>query len=212
MMGWMAPLRHRHAAGRWELNNGGEYYAAGVGTAIVGFRANGALIDDPIRSREDADSQHVRDKIWDWYKSDFLTRLAPGGWVILIQTRWHEDDLAGRIIAEMEGGGERWDIVSLPAEAEAGDLLGREPGQWLWDDAYGYGDFLRHEKATQPPRNWSALYQQCPAPETGDYFKARAFSSSYAILLSFPKTSLDTRAFAVLLRWLRGGGTFAFVA
>src|SRR5260221_9130931 len=72
-----------HAAGRWELDNGGEYYAAGVGAAIIGFRANGALIDDPIRSREDADSQHVRDKIWDWYKSDLLTRLAPGGWVIL---------------------------------------------------------------------------------------------------------------------------------
>jgi hypothetical protein len=80
-----------YAAGRWELDNGGEYYAAGVGTAIIGFRAHGALIDDPIRSREDADSQHVRDKIWDWYKSDLLTRLAPGGWVILIQTRWHEE-------------------------------------------------------------------------------------------------------------------------
>jgi hypothetical protein len=100
-----------------------------------------------------------------------LTRLRPGGWVILIQTRWHEDDLAGRIIAEMESGGEQWDIVSLPAEAEAGDLLGRRPGQWLWDDDYGYGDFLRHEKATQPPRNWSALYQQRPAPESGNYFK-----------------------------------------
>jgi predicted phage terminase large subunit-like protein len=75
----------------------------------------------------------------------------------------------------MESGGERWDIVSLPAEAEAGDLLGREPGQWLWDDAYGYGDFLRHEKATQLPRNWSALYQQRPAPDTGDYFKAEWF-------------------------------------
>jgi predicted phage terminase large subunit-like protein len=154
------------------LRAGGEYYAAGVGTAIIGFRAHGALIDDPIRSREDADSPHIRDKIWDWYKSDLLTRLTPGGWVILIQTRWHEDDLAGRIIADMERGGERWDIVSLPAEAEAGDLLGREPGQWLWDDAYGYAGFLRHEKATQLPRNWSALYQQRPAPETGDFFKA----------------------------------------
>jgi len=164
-----------HAAGRWELENGGEYYAAGVGAAIAGFRADGALIDDPIRSREDADSAHVRAKIFDWYKSDLLTRLAPGGWVILIQTRWHEDDLAGRIIAEMERGGERWDIVSLPAEAEAGDLLGREPGQWLWDDAYGYGEVLRREKATQLPRNWSALYQQRPAPETGDYFREEWF-------------------------------------
>ena len=86
-----------------------------------------------------------------------------------------EDDLAGRIVAEMERGGEPWEIVSLPAEAEAGDLLGRTPGQWLWDDAYGYAGFLRHEKATQLPRNWSALYQQRPAPETGDYFKDEWF-------------------------------------
>jgi predicted phage terminase large subunit-like protein len=164
-----------HAAGRWELENGGEYYAAGVGTAIAGFRADGALIDDPIRSREDADSERIRDKTWDWYKSDLLTRLRPGGWVILIQTRWHEDDLAGRVIAEMERGGEQWEIVSLPGEAEAGDLLGRKPGEWLWDDDYGYAAFLRHEKATQIPRNWSALYQQRPAPETGDYFKAEWF-------------------------------------
>jgi predicted phage terminase large subunit-like protein len=159
------------AAGRWELDNGGEYYAAGVGAAIVGFRADGAVIDDPIRSREDADSDGMRDKIWDWYKSDLLTRLRPGGFVILIQTRWHEDDLAGRIIAGMARGGEAWDIVSLPAEAEPGDLLGRAPGEWLWDDAYGYAGFLRQENATQLPRNWSALYQQRPAPETGDYFK-----------------------------------------
>src|SRR6516165_11277791 len=64
-----------HAAGRWELASGGEYYAAGVGTAIIGFRAHGALVDDPIRSREDADSPHVRDKIWDWYKSGHLEKF-----------------------------------------------------------------------------------------------------------------------------------------
>jgi hypothetical protein len=77
------------AAGRWELDNGGEYHAAGVGAAITGFRADGVVIDDPIRSREDADSEGMRDKIWDWYKSDLLTRLRRGGFVILIQTRWH---------------------------------------------------------------------------------------------------------------------------
>jgi hypothetical protein len=102
-----APLRDSHAAGRWEVDNGGEYYAAGVGTGIAGFRADGAVIDDPVRSREDADSERVRDKTWDWYKSDLLTRLRPGGWVILIQTRWHEDDLAGRIFA-----GRSWERCS----------------------------------------------------------------------------------------------------
>jgi predicted phage terminase large subunit-like protein len=166
-------LADNYAAGRWELESRGEYYAAGVGSAIVGFRADGVVIDDPIRSREDADSQLIRDKIWDWYKSDLLTRLRPGGWIVLIQTRWHEDDLAGRILADMERGGEPWEIISLPAEAEVGDPLGRQPGEWLWDydDEYAYGANLRREKATQLPRNWSALYQQRPAPETGDYFK-----------------------------------------
>ena len=167
-----------HAAGRWELVDGSEYYAAGVGTGIAGFRADGIVIDDPVRSREDAESERVRDRTWDWYKSDLLTRLRPGGWVILIQTRWHEDDLAGRILAEAQRGQEAWEIVSLPAEAEGDDPLGRQPGEWLWDDDYGYASFLRHEKATQLPRNWSALYQQRPAPETGTYFNADWFRTS----------------------------------
>jgi predicted phage terminase large subunit-like protein len=160
------------AAGRWALASGGEYYAAGVGTGITGFRADGAIIDDPIRSREDADSETVRERTWEWYKSDLLTRLRPGGFVVLIQTRWHEDDLAGRVLEEMaKGSGDRWSVLSLPAEAEENDPLGRAPGEWLWDDAYGYAKFLAREKATQIPRNWSALYQQRPTPETGDYFK-----------------------------------------
>src|SRR6185312_6278773 len=160
------------AAGRWALKQGGEYYAAGFGVGIAGFRADLAIIDDPIRSREDADSETIRDKVWDWYKSDLSTRLKPGGRLIVIQTRWHEDDLAGRLLEEMQRGGDHWDVVSLPAEAEYGDLLGRKPGEWLWDDAYGYASFLKHEKATQLPRNWTALYQQRPSPETGDFFHA----------------------------------------
>lgn len=160
------------AAGRWALNERGEYYAAGVGVGIAGFRADLAIIDDPIRSRQDADSEPVREKIWEWYKGDLTPRMKPNGRIVLIQTRWHEDDLAGRLLAEMECGGDHWEVISLPAQAEANDPLGRQVGEMLWDDAYGYGAFLRHEKASQPPRNWSALYQQRPSPETGDYFKA----------------------------------------
>src|SRR4029077_17477236 len=96
------------AAGRWALANGGEYYAAGVGVAIAGFRADLAIIDDPIRSREGGDSALLRDKIWDWYRSDLMTRLRPGGRIVLIQTRWHEEDLAGRILAEAVCGGDQW--------------------------------------------------------------------------------------------------------
>lgn len=156
------------AAGRWALTSGGEYYAAGVGTGIAGFRANIGLIDDPIRSRQDADSELIRDRIWDWYINDFSTRLVPGARQVLIQTRWHEDDLAGRALQHDD-----WHVISLPAEAEEKDPLGRKPGEWLWSDGdYGYGDQLAELKRKTPARTWSALYQQRPAPEEGDYFQA----------------------------------------
>lgn len=86
-------------------------------------------------------------------------------------TRWHEDDLAGRILEDAKRTGRTWRVISLPAVAEADDLLGRQPGEYLWDDAYGYGQTLRDAEREQTPRNWSALFQQRPAPETGDYFK-----------------------------------------
>jgi len=159
------------AAGRWSVSQGGEYYAAGCGVGIAGFRADLAIIDDPVRSREDADSETIRDKLWEWFNSDLATRMKPGGRQVLIQTRWHEDDLAGRLLEAQANGVARWEVLNLPAEAEDNDALGRKPGEFLWDDNYGYGNFLRHEKQTQTPRNWNALYQQRPAPETGDYFK-----------------------------------------
>lgn len=156
------------AAGRWALTSGAEYYAAGVGTGIAGFRAKLGLIDDPIRSRQDADSELIRDRIWDWYINDFRTRLVPGAAEILIQTRWHEDDLAGRALQHGD-----WKVVSLPAIAEENDQLGREPGQPLWADGdYGYGDQIQEIRRNTPARTWSALYQQRPAPEEGDYFRS----------------------------------------
>lgn len=156
------------AAGRWALQGGAEYYSAGVGTGIAGFRAKVGIIDDPIRSRQDADSELIRDRIWDWYINDFRTRLVPGSRELLIQTRWHEDDLAGRALNHS-----KWHTINLPAEAEGNDPLGRQPGEWLWSDGdYGYGEQLAELKKNTPARTWSALYQQRPAPEDGDYFKA----------------------------------------
>ncbi len=156
------------AAHRWATTKGAEYYAAGVGTGIAGFRAKYGIIDDPIRSRQDADSELIRDRIWDWYINDFRTRLVPGARQVLIQTRWHEDDLAGRALNH-----EPWVVVSLPAIAEEDDPLNRAPGSPLWmDDEYGYGQQLLDIRAKTPPRTWSALYQQRPAPEEGDYFKS----------------------------------------
>jgi predicted phage terminase large subunit-like protein len=160
------------AAGRWELTSGGSYVAAGVGQAILGYRADLCIIDDPLRSREDAASEVVRRSTWEWYSSDLKTRLKPGGRIVLISTRWHEDDIAGRIQAEMDKGGERWEQLILPAIAEENDPLGRKPGEFLWsDDSYGYDTFLQREHASQPPWAWASLYQQRPAPESGDYFK-----------------------------------------
>jgi predicted phage terminase large subunit-like protein len=159
------------AAGRWQMDNGSEYFAAGVGTGIAGFRADLAVIDDPLRSRDDADSELIRDRQWEWFKGDLSPRMKPGARIVLIQTRWHEDDLAGRILEEAQRTGRIWRVISLPAVADANDLLGRQPGEYLWDDGYGYGQTLRDAEREQTPRNWSALYQQRPAPETGDYFK-----------------------------------------
>lgn len=155
------------AAGRWETSAGGEYFAAGVGGSVTGRRADLAIIDDPIRSREDADSQTIRDKQWDWWRFDLQTRLKPGAGVILIQTRWHDDDLAGRILSEEA---DRWRIVKLPMEATANDdPLGRALGEPLWPE--WFNDAMRAD-AKRDARVWSALYQQEPTPEEGDYFKA----------------------------------------
>src|SRR5579864_4659698 len=126
------------SADRWVLTSGAEYYAAGVGTGIAGFRAKLGLIDDPIRSRQDADSELIRDRIWDWYINDFRTRLVPGAAKSLIQPRWSEDDLAGRALQH-----EDWKVICLPALAEKDDPLDRAIGEPLWDDDdYGYGQQL----------------------------------------------------------------------
>jgi predicted phage terminase large subunit-like protein len=167
------------AAGRWGLVQGGEYFAVGVGGSVTGRRADGAIIDDPIRSREDADSETIRNKTWEWFRSDLRTRLKPGAFIILIQTRWHEDDLSGRILPNNYGGesgliaakdGEMWEVINFPAIADENDVLGREPGEALWPGWFS-AEMLQQERISQGERNWSALFQQRPTPETGDYFQ-----------------------------------------
>ena len=165
------PDEDNQAAGRWATKEGGEYLAAGARIGIAGFRALFGVIDDPLRSREDAESLVVRDRLWEWYLYDFRPRLIPGARQLLIQTRWHEDDLAGRALNHQP-----WEVISLPAEAKVNDPLNRAPGEFLWSDGdYGYGDQLAELKSTTPPRVWSALYQQEPTPDEGDYFKVDWF-------------------------------------
>ncbi len=111
---------NRFAVEEWETAAGGSVKAVGVGAGITGFGGDLIIIDDPIKSRAVANSVNLRDKTWDWYKDDIYTRLEPDAAVILIQTRWHDDDLAGRLLKEMDEGGDQWEVVMLPALAEGG--------------------------------------------------------------------------------------------
>jgi predicted phage terminase large subunit-like protein len=147
-----------HAAARLNTNRGGAYVAAGVGTAVTGRGADIALIDDPFKDREEADSERRRDLVWDWYRSTLFTRLMPGGAIVLIQTRWHEDDLAGRLLATETD----WDVLELPALDS--------DGRALWPEWYDERA-LERIKATIGPREWSALYQQRPQPDEGTFFQ-----------------------------------------
>lgn len=179
------------AAGEWETVEGGEYKAAGVGAGITGRRADLGLIDDPVKSRKEADSPTYRQNAWDWYLADFRTRLKPGGAVVIIQTRWHEDDLSGRILPkdyDFRSGwvtardGERWFVLNFPAICESvDDLTGRQIGEALWP---GYIDLamLEQLKKTQGSRNWDALYQQRPRPGEGGIFKEAWLRNRYGAI------------------------------
>lgn len=160
----------REAEELWDTDAGGQYRAAGAGGTITGLRADLAVIDDPIKGREEADSETRRERVWQWYQDDLQTRLKPGAAIVLVQTRWHEDDLAGRLLAHEPGA---WRTLVVPMVAESpDDPLGRAPGEYLWaDDAYGYAADIRDRRARILTRTWSALYQQRPAPESGDFFK-----------------------------------------
>ena len=153
-------------AQRFNTTAGGVYYAVGAGGAVTGRGANLLLIDDPLKSREEADSKLIRDKLWDWYASTAYTRLMPNGAVILIQTRWHADDLAGRLL----NGHEHWDVLNLPALAEPNDALGRNVGGALWPEQYSV-DALQNIRSTIGEREFVALYQQRPSALEGAMFK-----------------------------------------
>lgn len=161
------------AKGRWHTSEGGVYYAVGVNGPITGRGAHVALIDDPVKNRQDADSEVIRDSAWKWYTSTLRTRLMPGGAIILVMTRWHEDDLAGRLLSAQEKGGEEWTVISLPA------IDGN--GKALWPAWYPVDELRKIERAVGP-RDWLALYQQQPTAEDGDFFRREWFRDRYSEL------------------------------
>jgi predicted phage terminase large subunit-like protein len=153
------------AAHRFATTTGAEYYATGVRGPITGRRADLILVDDPVKSQAEADSPAARDQLWNWFRSDLVTRLKPGGRIVLVMTRWHPDDLGGRI-AE---GADPWRILRLPALAEPGDLLGREPGAPLWPEWEDAAAIAR-KRALLGERSFAALFQQDPRPRLGRLF------------------------------------------
>lgn len=166
------------AADEFGLTNGSEYIACGILGGVTGNRAHGIVIDDPIKGREQADSATIRTKTFEAYEDDLLTRLIPGGWVVIINTRWHEDDLCGRILPPDWSGesgdivcrdGNTWRVLCLQAECATNtDPLDREPGEMLWPewfDAKHWAQFRLNR------RTWSSLYQQRPAPDDGILFR-----------------------------------------
>lgn len=168
----VALTKDRRSAEEWETREGGGVRAVGVGAGVTGFGAKLIIIDDPVKNRAQAESETYRENTWDWFNDDIYTRLEPDAAIILIQTRWHEDDLAGRLIKESETGGEQWEIVKLAALADehADDPLGRSPGDALCPERYDRAALLRI-RSKLGSYSFSALYQQEPVPTGGGLFK-----------------------------------------
>ena len=160
------------AANRWSTSIGGGMVTAGVGGAITGRGADLLIIDDPIKNAEEAASDTVRRKIWDWWQSTAFTRLEPGASVLVIMTRWHESDLAGKLIKDDVAEG--WDVINFPALAEGSDELGRMEGEALWPIRYPTARLQRIQRAVGS-YFWSAMYQQRPTPYGGGMLKRSWF-------------------------------------
>jgi len=155
------------AVNRWSTTDGGTLVATGIGGGLTGFGGDALLIDDPVRDRDAADSLAVRESTWTWYQEVARTRLSARGVQGIWQTRWHDDDLAGRILNSK--GAKHWTLLVLPAIAEEADALGRAVGEILWPDGPKLPSVEDGEISS---RGFAALYQQRPAPAEGHLFKA----------------------------------------
>jgi predicted phage terminase large subunit-like protein len=167
------------AAARWEVaGHEGGMTTAGVGGPITGKGADLLILDDLIKNAEEANSEVHRENIWEWLQSTAMTRLEPGGAVAFLMTRWHEDDPPGRLLAQMEAGGERWEVLNLPALAEEGDPLGRPVGAALWPERYD-AEALGRIRRTIGDYHFESLYQGRPVPRKGGMFEADWFKDPW---------------------------------
>ena len=175
------------AAHDWSLTNTSEYMAAGILAGITGNRANGAIVDDAIAGREEAESPTIRAKTWEAFKDDVESRLLPGGWIIVINTRWHQDDVCGQILPDEYDGasgyvrckdGRDWYVLNIPAKAERDDdPIGRKPGEYLWPEWFPleHWQALEYDPTPLGQRRWASLYQGRPTGMVGaDFNRADA--------------------------------------
>ena len=202
------------AANRWDIEgHEGGMITAGVNGPITGKGADIGIIDDPVKNDQEAMSVTYQERAYEWYKSTFRTRIQRDGAIILIMTRWHENDLAGKLLAAQEEDGEKWEVVSLPAMAEDDDPLGRELGQPLCPGLFTK-DALESIKKSVGSYWWASLYQQRPSPAEGGIFKRnwwqyyrRAPDRLDEIIQSWDMTFKDTKTadFVVGQVWGRKG-------
>lgn len=168
----------RAAADEWQTTAGGGMVCVGRDGALTGRRANVLIVDDPFKNDEEANSPTIREKVWRFFLSAAYTRLTPDGIIVIVMTRWHEDDLVGRLKREQDRGGEKWEQVNLRAVAREGerDELGRKPGEPLWPERWPLPALQRIKRAIGS-YFWGALYDQDPKPPEGTYFKRSWFKT-----------------------------------
>lgn len=161
------------AVDRWKVHHHrGFVVAAGVGGPITGHGAGLGIIDDPVQSWAQAQSETFRDSVWEWFRGTFRTRIWEGGSIVLIMTRWHQDDLAGRILSEQR---EQWKVLHFPAvcDDEVHDVLGRKEGEPLSPTRFSKLE-LDAIRADVGPSVWTAEYQGRPAPPEGSFFQVES--------------------------------------
>lgn len=158
----------------------GAYRAAGVGGGITGMGADIGVIDDPVKDASEANSKTYRDNVWEWYTTTFYTRLSPKSGILLCMTRWHEDDLAGRLLkAAEDGDGDQWQVIDYPAIAEK-DEKHRKEGEALHPERFPLSRLVKIMRAIGS-RAWNALYQGRPTSKTGGVFLTDRFITVDAI-------------------------------
>jgi len=156
-------IPERQAAHEWGTREGGSYYAVGIGGGLTGRGYNVGIIDEPVKDEEEAASQTIRDKVWDWYQKVFRTRAEPGAAIIIVMTRWHQDDLVGRLLKQQaeDPNADHWKVLHFRAI---------EDGQALWPARYPLPE-LEKIRSSIGSRAFTALYQGDPAVAEGQIIK-----------------------------------------